>query len=425
MAWPGGPCAGRGHRPGRRRIGGDEFPVRGARDRPPGRLLHYGRGVRLVDRRAEKQALDELLENVRAGTSGALVVRGEPGIGKSALLDHAVDERRLPGGAHGRRRVREEPGLRRGPPAARAPARRRRPVARAAAAGAGGGLRAGERGTGRSVPRRPGGAHPALGRRRGPARAVRGGRRAVAGRGVLRHSSASWPAGCWPTGSGCCSPSGRPPNPTRACRPCPVCGSPACRRRTRTSSSRRSTSRPIDAERGRAHRRRDGRQPARRRRSHPRADVGAAEGRAPLPEPLPVGHQLDVLFARRVRELPADTQTLLLLAAADQPGRDGRLWQAAAALAVPEAAVVPAEAAGLADLLAGGQVLPPAGPFGGLLRGDSGSASAGPPGPRGRLRSGPRRRCPGLASGRGRHRSGRAGRGRAGGSSGTRREAWG
>ena len=44
-------------------------------------------------------------------------------------------------------------------------------------------------------------------------------------------------------------------------------------------------------------------------------------GRAPLPEPLPVGHRLEDLFVRRVRELPADTQALLLLAAADQPGR--------------------------------------------------------------------------------------------------------
>ena len=70
-------------------------------------------------------------------------------------------------------------------------------------------------------------------------------------------------------------------------------------------------------------------------------------GRAPLPEPLPVGHQLEVLFVRRVRELPPDTQTLLLLAAADQPGPGDRLWRAAAALGIPESAAVPAEAAGL------------------------------------------------------------------------------
>jgi hypothetical protein len=46
--------------------------------------------VRVIDRRAEKQALHELLDSVRAGMSRALVLRGEPGIGKSALLEYAV-----------------------------------------------------------------------------------------------------------------------------------------------------------------------------------------------------------------------------------------------------------------------------------------------------------------------------------------------
>jgi DNA-binding CsgD family transcriptional regulator len=70
-------------------------------------------------------------------------------------------------------------------------------------------------------------------------------------------------------------------------------------------------------------------------------------GREPLPEPLPVGHQLEDLFVRRVRVLPASTQTLLLLAAAEQPGRGDRLWQAAAALGIPESAAMPAEATGM------------------------------------------------------------------------------
>ncbi|MEK6438636.1 helix-turn-helix transcriptional regulator [Pseudonocardia sp. T1-2H] len=70
-------------------------------------------------------------------------------------------------------------------------------------------------------------------------------------------------------------------------------------------------------------------------------------GQVPLPEPLPVGHQLEDLFVRRVRDLPTNTQTLLLLAAAEQPGRGDRLWQAAAALGIPESAVVAAEAAGM------------------------------------------------------------------------------
>ena len=51
----------------------------------------YRRGVRLIDREAEKQALHEVLDSVRRGMSGALVLRGEPGVGKSALLGYAVE----------------------------------------------------------------------------------------------------------------------------------------------------------------------------------------------------------------------------------------------------------------------------------------------------------------------------------------------
>src|SRR3954453_6873921 len=43
----------------------------------------------LVGRERECRTLDRLLATVRAGTSGALVIRGEAGIGKSALLHHA------------------------------------------------------------------------------------------------------------------------------------------------------------------------------------------------------------------------------------------------------------------------------------------------------------------------------------------------
>ena len=63
----------------------------GAGNRARETVLDYGREVRLVDRHVEKKALDELLDSVRAGMSGALVLRGDPGIGKSALLDYAVE----------------------------------------------------------------------------------------------------------------------------------------------------------------------------------------------------------------------------------------------------------------------------------------------------------------------------------------------
>jgi DNA-binding CsgD family transcriptional regulator len=47
--------------------------------------------VTLWGRREQCMALDRLLADVRAGRSRALVVRGEPGIGKTALLGYAAD----------------------------------------------------------------------------------------------------------------------------------------------------------------------------------------------------------------------------------------------------------------------------------------------------------------------------------------------
>jgi DNA-binding CsgD family transcriptional regulator/tetratricopeptide (TPR) repeat protein len=48
------------------------------------------RSSRLLGRRAECAVLEDLLEAVRAGESRVLVVRGDAGVGKSALLEHAV-----------------------------------------------------------------------------------------------------------------------------------------------------------------------------------------------------------------------------------------------------------------------------------------------------------------------------------------------
>src|ERR1700750_1744768 len=45
----------------------------------------------LLDRLQERTALSELLDAARAGRSGVLVMRGEPGIGKTALLEYAVE----------------------------------------------------------------------------------------------------------------------------------------------------------------------------------------------------------------------------------------------------------------------------------------------------------------------------------------------
>src|SRR3954447_19140232 len=45
----------------------------------------------LLGRRDEAAELDGLLEAVRSGESRALVVRGEPGVGKTALLEYVAE----------------------------------------------------------------------------------------------------------------------------------------------------------------------------------------------------------------------------------------------------------------------------------------------------------------------------------------------
>jgi len=45
----------------------------------------------IIGRKAERRRLDALLDSARAGRSGALVLRGEAGIGKTALLEYAIE----------------------------------------------------------------------------------------------------------------------------------------------------------------------------------------------------------------------------------------------------------------------------------------------------------------------------------------------
>src|SRR5216683_1964874 len=46
----------------------------------------------LTGRRSERDVLDRLIDAVGAGESGALVLRGEPGVGKTALLEYLVEQ---------------------------------------------------------------------------------------------------------------------------------------------------------------------------------------------------------------------------------------------------------------------------------------------------------------------------------------------
>jgi hypothetical protein len=68
-------------------------PGSGVKEHAAGR---YGRccmvteGRELYGRRAEREVLDRLLEAVRGGQSGVLVISGEPGVGKTALLESAI-----------------------------------------------------------------------------------------------------------------------------------------------------------------------------------------------------------------------------------------------------------------------------------------------------------------------------------------------
>src|SRR3982074_3824216 len=51
-----------------------------------------GPAAELKGRRSERDVLDRVIEAVRAGESRALVVRGEPGVGKTALLEYLVEQ---------------------------------------------------------------------------------------------------------------------------------------------------------------------------------------------------------------------------------------------------------------------------------------------------------------------------------------------
>jgi DNA-binding CsgD family transcriptional regulator len=73
-----------------------------------------------------------------------------------------------------------------------------------------------------------------------------------------------------------------------------------------------------------------------------------------LPDVQPLADRIEQSFLRRVRSLPPDSRRLLLTAAAEPVGDVTLLWRAAERLGVGPDAVAPAEAAGLIDF--GGRV---------------------------------------------------------------------
>ncbi len=48
--------------------------------------------MELIDRRAERSLLDGVLRDVRSGKSRVLVLRGDPGVGKSALMEYLAEQ---------------------------------------------------------------------------------------------------------------------------------------------------------------------------------------------------------------------------------------------------------------------------------------------------------------------------------------------
>ncbi len=69
-----------------------------------------------------------------------------------------------------------------------------------------------------------------------------------------------------------------------------------------------------------------------------------------LPGALPLPGRIEASFLQRAQQLPAATQRLLLVAAAEPTGEPALLWRAAEMIAIPAEAVGPAQAAGLLDL---------------------------------------------------------------------------
>jgi hypothetical protein len=70
-------------------------------------------------------------------------------------------------------------------------------------------------------------------------------------------------------------------------------------------------------------------------------------GRAPLPDPLPPSAEIERVYLERARALAPATQVLLLLVAADDTGSLATVFEAAATLGIEPDALAPAEAAGL------------------------------------------------------------------------------
>ena len=78
--------------------------------------------------------------------------------------------------------------------------------------------------------------------------------------------------------------------------------------------------------------------------------AGQLAGAVALPEPLHVGGSLEQVFSRRVARLPADTRLLLAVAAAEPTASAALLWRAAGELGIDPEAAASADLGGLAEI---------------------------------------------------------------------------
>ena len=284
--------------------------------------LWAGRGGRLRGRRREQEQLGRLLTGIRSGRSGVLVVRGEAGIGKTALLEYLV-ERASGAWWPGRRACRptwscHSPGCsscsgRCSARSSGSPIRSATPWRWPSVCARGrhrigswwaGGARAVGRGCRASAAglrrRRRSVARPGLRSDAGVRRAAAPGR---VGRLGFRGARAS-------------------EDETFAGLPELVVGGPGRRRRARAAGRRRSPGR-VDEPGDRPDRRRDARQPAGLARAAARTVGGRAGGRLRRELGAAALRSARAELPRRVRSMPEHTQRFLLLAAAEPVGRPG------------------------------------------------------------------------------------------------------
>ena len=370
-------------------------PHVGRDNRVPARRYPGRARAELSGRRGECDALERLAEAVRGGESRALVVHGEAGVGKTALLDY------LAGHAPGCRMARATASSRRW--SSRSPrcissAGRARPVD---------GLPAPQRDALRT----------AFGMSSGPAPD-----RFLIGLAVLsllseraerqpllclvddeqwldRASAQVFAFAARRSGRSRSAWSSRPGPRGASWRACRTWPSRAARGR-RAGAARRGADRP-DRQPDRDQIIAEARQPAGAAGAAARADPGGAGGRVRAARRAAARAQHRAELPAPGRGPAAPTRRLLLLAAADPTGDPALVWRAAARLGIHGAAAAPAAEAGLAEFGARLGVPASAGPLGRLPVG----RGPEPAGRRtGRWRRRPTRirsRPPGLAPGPG------------------------